>query len=32
MNGDLISREVAVELLRDKAQYYTVSMFATSGE
>lgn len=32
MNGDLISREVAVELLRDKAQHYTVSMFATSGE
>lgn len=32
MNGDLISREVAVELLRDKAQHYTVSMFATSDE
>lgn len=32
MSGDLISREAAVELLRDKAQYYTVSMFATSDE
>lgn len=32
MTNDLISREAAVELLRDKAQHYTVSMFATSGE
>lgn len=32
MTNDLISREAAVELLRDKAQHYTVPMFATYGE
>lgn len=29
---DLISREAAVQLLRDKASGYKVSMFLTSGE
>lgn len=32
MNNDLISRSVVLEMLRDKALGYTVSMFATSGE
>lgn len=32
MNNDLISREAAVEMLREKAQGYFVSMFATSSE
>lgn len=32
MTNDLISREAAVKLLRDKASSYFVSMFATSGE
>lgn len=31
-NGDLISREAAVQLLREKASGYKVSMFLTSGE
>lgn len=30
--SDLISREAAVKMLRDKARGYTVSMFATSSE
>lgn len=30
MNDDLISRAAAVELLREKARGYVVSMFATS--
>jgi hypothetical protein len=30
--SDLISREAAVQMLREKAQGYFVSMFATSGE
>lgn len=32
VNNDLISRSAAVELLREKAQHYTVSMFLTSRE
>ena len=32
MANDLISREAAVEMLREKAKGYFVSMFATSSE
>ena len=32
MNDDLISRTAAVNLLREKSQHYTVSMFLTSSE
>lgn len=32
MNNDLISRDAAVQLLRDKASGYAESMFTASGE
>lgn len=30
--NDLISREVAIETLRERAECYTVSMFSTSDD
>lgn len=32
MNEDLISREAVIKMLREKADSYVVSMFATSDE